>query len=194
MISATARIVEATTLQAVDGSTNFFAGAVRSVMYRGGLDLSTMRDRGIRQQMLERLPNCPRSSLGLLPRVRLLSPPDLGQVTFPLVRVGPRFFKKLCPVHAKIAGVPVTAWKSRVFAPPLRPPDPVRCTSGLHDGPLIGGTESPIEAGQRGLDEPRFEGHPCGLAVGIKFPGHSQRHQCRCDAPGCHNYADDDAG
>jgi hypothetical protein len=36
---------------------------------------------------------------------------------------------------------------SRMFAPPNGPPDPVRCTSGLHDGLLIGGTESPIEAG-----------------------------------------------
>jgi hypothetical protein len=35
---------------------------------------------------------------------------------------------------------------SGVFAPPIGPPDPVRCTSGPHDGPLIGGTESPIEA------------------------------------------------
>ena len=83
---------------------------------------------------------------------------------------------------------------SRVFAPPIGPPDPVRCTSGLHDLPLISGIESSIEAGQRGLDEPRFEGHPCGLAIGIKFLGHSQRRQGRCDAPGCHTCADDDAG
>jgi len=69
----------------------------------------------------------------------------------------------------------------------------VRCTSSLHDDPLISGTESPIEAGQRGLDEPRFESHPCGLAVGIEFPSHSQRHQCICDAPWCHNHADDAA-
>jgi len=33
-------------------------------------------------------------------------------------------------------------------------------TSGLHDGPLIGGTKSPIQAGQRGLDQPRFEAEP----------------------------------
>src|ERR1019366_672695 len=62
---------------------------------------------------------------------------------------------------------------SGVFAPPLRPFDLVGGTRGLHDGPLIRGTESPIEAGQRGLDKPRFEGHPCGLAVGIEFLGHS---------------------
>jgi hypothetical protein len=80
-----------------------------------------------------------------------------------------------------------------VFAPPLRPPDPARCASGLHDDPLIGGTESPVEVGQRGLDQPRFEDHPCCLAVGIEFLGHSQRRQCRCDAPGCLNHADDDA-
>jgi hypothetical protein len=67
-------------------------------------------------------------------------------------------------------------------------------TSGRHDGPLIGRTEYLTEAGQRGLDEPRFEAHPCGLAVGIKFLGHSQRAECRCDAPGYHNCADDDAG
>jgi hypothetical protein len=70
----------------------------------------------------------------------------------------------------------------RVFAPPLRPPDLVGGTSGRHDGPLIGRTEYLTEAGQRGLDEPRFEAHPCGLAVGIKFLGHSQRLECRCDA------------
>jgi hypothetical protein len=46
---------------------------------------------------------------------------------------------------------------SGVFAPPIRPPDPVRRTSGPHDGPLIEGTESPIEASQRGLDQPRLE-------------------------------------
>jgi hypothetical protein len=43
---------------------------------------------------------------------------------------------------------------SGVFAPSLRPFDLVGGTSGLHDSPLIGGTESPIKAGQRGLDQP----------------------------------------
>jgi hypothetical protein len=81
-----------------------------------------------------------------------------------------------------------------MFAPPFGPLDFARCTSGLHDDPLIGGTEWLGETGQCGLDEPRFEGDPCGLAVGIKFLGHSQRLQCRCDAPGYHNCADDDAG
>ena len=76
---------------------------------------------------------------------------------------------------------------SGVFAPPIGPPDPVRCTSGPHDGPLIGGTESPIEASQRGLDQPRLEGNLCRLAVGIEFPGHSQRLQRRCDAAGLHD-------
>ena len=38
-------------------------------------------------------------------------------------------------------------------------------TSGLHDDPLIGRTECLGETGQCGLDEPRLEGHPCGLRV-----------------------------
>src|ERR1700680_3167684 len=73
---------------------------------------------------------------------------------------------------------------SGVFAPPLRPPDLVGGASGFHDGPLIGRTECLGETGQCGLDEPRFEGNPCGLAVGIEFLGHSQRFERRCDAPG----------
>jgi hypothetical protein len=85
-------------------------------------------------------------------------------------------------------------FRSGVFAPPLRPPDLVRSTRGLHDGPLIGGTESPTEACQRGLDEPRFEGHPCGLAVGIEFLGDSQRLNRRCGASGVQNCPDDDDG
>jgi hypothetical protein len=58
-----------------------------------------------------------------------------------------------------------------MFAPPFGPPDLARCASCLHDDPLIGGTECPAEAAQRGLDEPRFEGHACSLAVEIEFPG-----------------------
>ena len=50
-----------------------------------------------------------------------------------------------------------------------------------------------MEADQRGLNEPRFEGHSRSLAVWIEFPCHSQRLQCRCDAPGRHNCSDDDA-
>jgi hypothetical protein len=65
-------------------------------------------------------------------------------------------------------------------------------TSGLHDGPLIGGAQCTTEA-ERRLDEPWFEGDPCGLAVGIEFPRHSQWLKCRCDAPGRHNRPDDDA-
>ena len=61
---------------------------------------------------------------------------------------------------------------SGAFAPPFRPPDFMGSASGLHDDLLIGGTESPIEASQRGLDEPRLEGNLCRLAVGIEFPGH----------------------
>jgi hypothetical protein len=49
-------------------------------------------------------------------------------------------------------------WQSyfglRIFAPPFGPPDHARCTSGLHDDPLIGGTEWLGEKGQCGLDEP----------------------------------------
>jgi hypothetical protein len=72
-----------------------------------------------------------------------------------------------------------------VFAPPLWPFDLAGGTGGPQNGPLIRGTKCLTEACQRGLDKPGFEGHPCGLAVGIEFPCHSQRLQCRCDAPGC---------
>ena len=58
---------------------------------------------------------------------------------------------------------------------------------------LIGGTERKVEAGQRRLDKPRLEGHPCSLAVGIELLGHSQRFERRCDAPGRYDYAYDDA-
>lgn len=60
-----------------------------------------------------------------------------------------------------------------IFAPPPRPPDFMGGTSGLHDDALICGTEWLGEAGQRGLDEPWLEGHPCSLAIGIEFPRHS---------------------
>jgi hypothetical protein len=81
-----------------------------------------------------------------------------------------------------------------MFAPPFGPPDFMGSASGLHDDPLIGGTEGLGKTGQRGLDEPRFEGHPCSLAVVIEFPGHPQRFKRRCDAPGRHKCADADAG
>ncbi|MEA2796194.1 MAG: hypothetical protein QOI87_3574, partial [Bradyrhizobium sp.] len=77
--------------------------------------------------------------------------------------------------------------------PRFGPHDFMGSASGLYDNALIGGTERLTEAGQRGLDEPRFEAHPCGLAVAIEFPGHSQRFQSRCDAPGCHSRPDHDA-
>jgi hypothetical protein len=47
--------------------------------------------------------------------------------------------------------------------------------SGLYGNALIGGTEWLGETRQRGFDEPRFEGDPCSLAIGIEFPRHSQR-------------------
>ena len=81
----------------------------------------------------------------------------------------------------------------RTFTPPFGPPDLVRSPSGLHDNPLIGGTKWLGKTGQRGLDEPRFEDHSCSLAIGIEFPGHSQRLQCRCDAPGRHTHQHDGA-
>jgi hypothetical protein len=34
------------------------------------------------------------------------------------------------------------------FGPPFGPSDLARCTSSIHDDPLIGGTECPIEARQ----------------------------------------------
>jgi len=90
--------------------------------------------------------------------------------TFPTCLIG--------PMMSAIGG---EADKSRptfglwIFGPPFGPSDLVRCASGLHDDSLIGGTEWPGEAGQRCLDEPRFEHHPRSLAIGIELPGHSQR-------------------
>jgi hypothetical protein len=78
----------------------------------------------------------------------------------------------------------------RTFAPPYGPSDLVGSTSGLHDDPLIGGAERLGKEGQRGLNEPRFEDHPCGFVVRIEFPGHSQWLQCTRDAPGCDSYQD----
>jgi hypothetical protein len=95
------------------------------------------------------------------------------------------FPARLCPLRGPV--------RSGMFGPPFRPPYFVGGTSGIHDGPLIGRTECPGEAGQRGLDKPRFEGHPCSLAVRIEFPGHSQRLQRRCDAPGGHTHQHDGA-
>jgi hypothetical protein len=63
----------------------------------------------------------------------------------------------------------------RLFAPPFRPSDLMRGTSGAHDCPLIGWTEGLLKSRQCSLDEPRFEGNPCGVAVRIEFLGHSQR-------------------
>jgi len=50
-------------------------------------------------------------------------------------------------VYRRKADVRIAGADSGIFAPPLRPFDHARCASGLHDGPLIGGTEFPIEAG-----------------------------------------------
>ena len=79
-----------------------------------------------------------------------------------------------------------------MFAPPFGPPDFVWSPSGLHDDPLIGGTEWLSKTGERGLNKPRFEGHPCSLAVGIELSGHSQRFERRCDAPGIYDGSDND--
>jgi hypothetical protein len=49
---------------------------------------------------------------------------------------------------------------------------------------LVGRAKCPIEACQRGLNEPGFEDDPYGLAVAIEFSGHSQRLQRRCDTAG----------
>ena len=52
-----------------------------------------------------------------------------------------------------------------MFAPPFRPPDFVGSPGGLYDDLLFGGTECPIEARQRSLDNPRFKHDPRRLAV-----------------------------
>src|SRR6516162_6785462 len=72
----------------------------------------------------------------------------------------------------------------RMLAPPFGPSDFVGGARGLHDDPLVGRAKCPIEACQRGLNEPGFEDDPYGLAVAIEFPGHSQRLQRRCDTAG----------
>jgi hypothetical protein len=92
-----------------------------------------------------------------------------------MVGGAPEFEGEMMDTRFKSAKVVLVKVRSELgaFAPPLRPPDPVGGTSGLHDGPLIGRTERLGETGQCGLDEPRLEGHPCGLAIGIKFLGHS---------------------
>jgi hypothetical protein len=77
-----------------------------------------------------------------------------------------------------------TNTKLRIFSPPFGPPDFVGGAGGLHDGPLIGRAERMRKTGQRGLDEPRFEGDSCSLTVAIEFPGHSQRLQRVCDTAG----------
>jgi hypothetical protein len=91
-----------------------------------------------------------------------------------------------CLKGAKLFGL-------RIFAPPFGPPDFMGGTSGLHDDPLICGTEWLGEAAQRGLDEPRLYGDPRSLVVRIELPGHSQRPEGRCDAPGRHHYMHDSA-
>src|ERR1700733_6325961 len=78
-----------------------------------------------------------------------------------------------------------------IFAPPFGPSDFMGSASGLYDDALIGRTEWLGKAAQRGFDEPRFEGDPCRLAVGIEFPRHSQGFKRRCDASGCHKHMDD---
>jgi hypothetical protein len=62
-----------------------------------------------------------------------------------------------------------------MFAPPFGPSDLVGHTRGVYDDPLVGGTEGLGKTGQSGLDEPRFEDDPCGLAVTIEFLRHPQR-------------------
>src|ERR1700726_3864510 len=98
--------------------------------------------------------------------------------------------QRLCFIGSRPSDI---RFGSGVFAPPIGPADHARCTSGPRDGPLIGGTESPTEASQRGLDQPRIEGNLCRLAVGIEFPGHSLRLQRRCDAAGLHDFPDNGA-
>jgi hypothetical protein len=82
----------------------------------------------------------------------------------------------------------------RMFGPPCGPSDLVRGARGLHDALLIGGIEWLRETDQRGLDEPRFQDDPRGRAVRIEYLGHSQRLQCRRDAPGSYTFPDDVQG
>ena len=81
-----------------------------------------------------------------------------------------------------------------MFAPPFGPADFVRSPSGVQDDPLIGWTEWLGKTGQRGLDQPRFKRHPCGLAVGIELSGHPQRFERGCNAPGIHDRPDNNVG
>ena len=73
-----------------------------------------------------------------------------------------------------------------MFTPLLGPPDFVGRAGSLHDDPLIGGAECLGETGQGGLDQPRFERHSCGLAIGIEFLGHSQGFERRIHAAELH--------
>jgi len=81
--------------------------------------------------------------------------------------------------------------ESRMFGPPFGPTDFMGSAGRLHDDLLFGGAECPIEARQRGLDEPWLDDDPSGLAIGIKLFGHSQWYERFCDAPGVHKHPDD---
>ena len=60
-----------------------------------------------------------------------------------MVGGAPEFEGEMMDTRFKSAKVMLVKVRSELgaFAPPLRPPDPVGGTSGLHDGPLIGRTE-----------------------------------------------------
>ena len=60
-----------------------------------------------------------------------------------MVGGAPEFEGEMMDTRFKSAKVVLVKVRSELgaFAPPLRPPDPVGGTSGLHDGPLIGRTE-----------------------------------------------------
>jgi hypothetical protein len=59
------------------------------------------------------------------------------------------------------------------------------------ENPLIGWTEWLSETGQRGLNQPWFEGHPGSLAVRVELPGHPQRFERGCDTSGRHAHQHD---
>ena len=102
------------------------------------------------------------------------------------------FFARSSKADHRIRGVELVAgcWPEARLAwitdvrSTIRPSDLARRTGGGHDDPLIGGTEGLGETGQCGLDDPRFEGNPCCLTVGIEFLCHRSAFRASVTLPG----------